>query len=156
MASDSMTDGLHSGVTERQRGVLGALVLMLALVVGQFVTLERKVAFRTGADPAMTRATPGKAADRLPQPERPLSAGGGAAGKDSWILSHGTERRVAKAKASGVGGDPAAAQAFLAPPRPDASAALPEAGAVVSFGVMAPAGAPRHDYEGRAPPAPIL
>lgn len=145
-----MTDGHYNGVTERQRGFLGAVLLMLALVVGQFITIERKISVRSGADPAVTRTAAERSANRT-SPRQPLSAGGGAGNSESWFLSNtGADRRAVKFNAAGSGGDPSAAAiavsafSYITP--------LPEAQMVLSFDGVVPVGVPRHDFEGRAPP----
>lgn len=150
-----MTDLQQSVAREGQRGLLGALLLMLALVVGQFVTLERKISFRPGAEPAVTRTAAEKAVNRGALP-RPLSAGGGASSSDNWLISASGDRRVAKAKSAGSGGDPSTDSAFVVFDQFVPVAPRPDARVVVSFADAIPAGTPRHDFEGRAPPARLL
>jgi hypothetical protein len=151
-----MTDGRHSGVTERQRGFLGAVLLMLALVVGQFVTLERKISVRSASDPAVTRTAAERAEKRAAVP-RPLSAGGGTSSSDSWLLSgNGTERRAAKAKPAGAGGDPSFDFALLGSDQFAPFARRSETRTAIASAEAVPAGTPRHDFDGRAPPARLL
>lgn len=149
-----MTDQQQSVAREGQRGLLGALLLMLALVVGQFVTLERKISFRSSAEPAVTRTTADRAANRgaLPQP---LSAGGGASSSDNWLISNGGDRRVAKVKSAGSGG-PSTDPAFVVSGGFRPVVARLDAPVVVSFADANPAGTPRHNFEGRAPPVRLL
>ncbi|MFD1327083.1 hypothetical protein [Mycoplana ramosa] len=149
-----MTDQQQSVAREGQRGFLGALLLMLALVVGQFVTLERKISFRPGAEPAVARTAAERASSRGALP-RPLSAGGGASSSDKWLISSG-DRRLAKAKSAGSGGDPSTDPAFVVSDEFVPVAPRPYARVVVSFADAIPAGTPRHDFEGRAPPARLL
>ena len=150
-----MTDLRQNVAAERQRGFLGALLLMLALIAGQFVTLERKTAFRSGADPAVTRSAAEKTAHRGAVP-RPLSAGGGTGSGDTWLMSNGGDRRVAKVRSVGNGGDPSVVPAFVVSDHFRPTMPRPEALMVVSFADAIPAGTPRHHFEGRAPPSPLL
>lgn len=150
--ANGMTDWQHSSVTDRQRGFLGALFLMLALLAGQFVTLERKISFRSGNEQAVTRTSPEKVTRRTGAP-RPLSAGGGASGSDAWLLSPGSaERRAVKARAAGAGGDQPYDLAFLVPDHPATVAPLSETLVAKAPDEAVPASTPRHDFEGRAPP----
>ncbi|MBD9371849.1 hypothetical protein IB238_04240 [Rhizobium sp. ARZ01] len=150
-----MTDGQYTGVTERQRGLLGAVLLMLALVVGQFITIERKISVRSGADPTVARTAAERSGNRASIP-RPLSAGGGASSGDNWLLSNaGVDRRAAKIKSTGSGADPSADTAFFVPDLTRFTP-LPETRMVVSFKSVVPVGVPRHDFEGRAPPVSLL
>lgn len=149
-----MTDHKQSVIREGQRGLLGAFLLMLALVVGQFVTVERKISFRSGADPAVTRTAAEKAANR--GAPRPLSAGGGGNSSDNWLISGSGDRRIAKVKSAGSGGDPSTDPAFVVSDEIVRVAPRRDAPAVVSFADASPAGTPRHNFEGRAPPARLL
>ncbi len=147
-----MTVGQLSGGKDRQRGFLGAFLLMLALVVGQFVTLERKISFRAAADPAVSRA----AADKATGSTRPLSAGGGSNGSDSWHLTaSATERRAAKAKATG-GGDPWPELGLPLSSRPAPLVGLVELARLALPDAAVHSAAPRHHFDGRAPPQAVL
>lgn len=152
--ANAMTDGHNSVMMERQRGFLGAFLLMLALVVGQFVTLERKISFRSAADPAVSRAAADKASDR-PAP-RPLSAGGGSGSSDNWhMAANGSERRAVKAKTAG-GGDPFPAAFLPEGSRPAAFPGLFEVAAANPAVIAVPPGTPGHHFDGRAPPQRVL
>ena len=149
-----MTVGHSSGVTERQRGFLGAFLLMLALVVGQFVTLERKVSVRSAADPAVSRTAADKASGNAGS--RPLSAGGGSGSSDSWhVTASATERRAAKAKASG-GGDPWPEFGLPLSSRPSPSAKFADVAGRLLPDEAVHAAVPRHHFDGRAPPQGVL
>lgn len=149
-----MTVGQLSGVTERQRGFLGAFLLMLALVVGQFVTLERKVSVRSAADPTVSRTAADKASGNAGT--RPLSAGGGSSGNDSWhVTASATERRAAKAKASG-GGDPWPEFGLPLSSRPATATELAEVARRPLPEEAVHGAAPRHHFDGRAPPQGVL
>ncbi|SOC39539.1 hypothetical protein SAMN05892877_10656 [Rhizobium subbaraonis] len=153
--ANGMTNGQYSGVTERQRGFLGALLLMLALVVGQFVTLERKISFRSSADPSVSRS----AAEKLAQRNAPLprSAGGGTSSGDNWHMAgSSTDRRVFKVKPTGTGGDPFPDVGLLATDAPGIGLSKTGEAKVLARVGLVPAGTPRHQFEGRAPPAVIL
>lgn len=149
--ANGMTNGQYSGVTERQRGFLGALLLMLALVVGQFVTLERKISFRSSSDPSVSRSAAEKLAGRnAPQPR---SAGGGSGSSDTWhVAGSSTDRRAFKVKSTGAGGDPLPDFALLSTDAPGIGLSKTGDAKMPARVGLVPAGTPRHQFEGRAPP----
>ena len=104
------------------------------------------------ADPAVSRA----AADKATGSTRPLSAGGGSNGSDSWHLTaSATERRAAKAKATG-GGDPWPELGLPLSSRPAPVAGLAELARLPLPDAAVHSAAPRHHFDGRAPPQGVL